>query len=186
VGDAHGLVFRLSDDHSAWDQIVPATPVTGTQVQAAKMWFVDPYDPNAIYVLDPGGMKVSADGGKSWFFDAGMTNVITAGGNLDIQAALLTDMRFSRGERQTRFAVGAAGVACSMDFGVTWFPILNSVALPGRAEFGFFDPISDPSDRAFYVECLGRSVLRIGGLPDLPPFQPPPELDLMEMAALDD
>ena len=72
-----------------------------------------------------------------------------------------------------------------MDFGITWFPILNSIALPGRPESGFFDPISDLSDRAFYVECLGRSVLRIGGLPALPPFQPPPVFDLMEFAALD-
>jgi hypothetical protein len=35
------------------------------------------------------------------------------------------------------------------------------------------------------VECEGRSVLRIGGIPELPPFQPPPFLDLMEFAALD-
>jgi len=185
VGDGGGNVFRLNAAKTNWDQIVPAKPVTGTQVKAALMWFVDPYDPNVIYVLDSNGMKVSADGGKNWFFDAGMTNVITAGGKLSIQAALLSDMQFSRGERQTRFAVGAAGVACTMDFGITWFPILNSIALPGRPESGFFDPISDLSDRAFYVECLGRSVLRIGGLPALPPFQPPPVFDLMEFAALD-
>jgi hypothetical protein len=28
-------------------------------------------------------------------------------------------------------------------------------------------------------------VFRIGGLPDLPPFQPPPVFDLMDFAALD-
>ena len=72
-----------------------------------------------------------------------------------------------------------------MDFGVTWFQVLNSVAIPGVPESGFFDPISNLNDRAFYVECQGRSVLRIGDLPALPPFEPPPVFDLMEFAALE-
>jgi hypothetical protein len=114
-----------------------------------------------------------------------MTNAITAGGQLVISKSLLQDMQFSRGERQTRFAMGTAGVICTMDFGIFWFPILNSIALPGRPESGFFDPLSDQTDRAFYVECEGRSILRIGGLPALPPFQPGQPIDLRTFAALD-
>jgi len=72
-----------------------------------------------------------------------------------------------------------------MDFGITWFPVLNSIAMPGRPESGFFDPLSDQSDRAFYVGCEGRSILRIGGLPQLPVFEPTTPLDLMFFAALD-
>jgi hypothetical protein len=90
-----------------------------------------------------------------------------------------------RGERWTRFAFGTAGVFWSENFGVEWLPILNSIALPGRPESGFFDPLSNQSDRALYVECEGRSILRIGGIPGPPPFQPPPPFDLMEFAALE-
>ncbi len=186
VANRFGAVWRLNEAHTQWDMIVPKAVVPGTSVGAALQWFVDPYDSNGIYVLDFQGMKVSIDGGDSWFFDAGMTNAITAGGRLATSKSLLQDMQFSRGERQTRFALGTAGVMCTMDFGISWFPILNSIALPGRPESGFFDPLSDQSDRALYVGCEGRGILRIGGLPALPPFQPGGQpIDLMTFAALD-
>jgi hypothetical protein len=185
AGSRFGAIWKLDDAHTAWNMIVPKTVGTGTSVGSALQWFVDPFDPEVIYVLDAAGIKVSADGGDSWFFDAAMTNALTGGGKLRISASLLQDMQFSRGERQTRFAMGTVGVICTMDFGIFWFPILHSIALPGRPESGFFDPLSDPSDRAFYVECEGRSVLRIGGLPALPPFQPGSPIDLMTIAALE-
>jgi hypothetical protein len=184
IGDGTGNVWKLDSSSNTWKQIVPNLTAP-TPVGSALRWFVDPYDPNGIYVLDSNGVKVSVDGGLSWFVDALLTNILTAGGMLTISASLLQDMQFSRGERQTRFVFGTAGVSCTMDFGISWFPVLNSIALPGRPESGFFDPISDLTDRAVYVECEGRSVLRIGGLPELPPFQPPPVFDLMEFAALD-
>ncbi|MFO0991272.1 MAG: hypothetical protein U1E67_05015 [Hyphomicrobiales bacterium] len=185
VSNRFGTVWRLDETHTRWDIVVPKTVAVGASVGMALQWFVDPYDPRGIYVLDPQGMKVTADGGDTWFFDTGMTNAITGGGKLVISKSLLQDMQFSRGERQTRFAMGTAGVICTMDFGVFWFPILNSVALPGRPESGFFDPLSNQSDRAFYVCCENRSILRIGGLPALSPFQPGQPLDLMMFAGLD-
>ncbi len=185
AGSRFGAIWKLDDAHAAWNMIVPKTVGTGTSVTNALQWFVDPFDPKVIYVLDAAGMKISVDGGNSWFADVAMTNALTGGGKLRISASLLQDMQFSRGERQTRFAVGTVGVICTMDFGVFWFPILHSIALPGQPESGFFDPLSNPSDRAFYVECLGRSVLRIGGLPALPPFQPGTPIDLMTFAALE-
>jgi hypothetical protein len=165
--------------------IVPNTGVGQQRVLAALSWFVDPYDADVLYVLDADGMKLSIDGGASWFLDAGMTDAVTGGGLLTISASLLQDMQFSRGERQTRFALGTAGVCCTMDFGVYWFSILNSIAIPGRPESLFFDPLSNQDDRAVYVDCEGRSILRVGGLPALPPFQPSDPIDLMELAALD-
>lgn len=185
VGDAGGNVYKLSADKTKWNNIVPNKVTTGTAVNAALRWYVDPYDPDGIYVLDSDGVKVSVDGGESWFFDPVLTNAVTGGGKLSISASLMQDMQFFRGERQTRFVMGTAGVFCTMDFGITWFPVLNSIALPGRPESGFFDPLSDQTDRAFYVECEGRSILRVGGIPELPPFQPPPTFDLMEFAALE-
>jgi hypothetical protein len=179
VGDAAGTVYKLSTDESAWDKIAPRGAVG-----AALRWFVDPFDPDTIYVLDYGGVKVSVDGGESFQPDFWLTYVVTAGGKLNVSNSLLQDMLFMRGERATRFAFGTAGVFWTGDFGVQWYTLLNSFALPGRPESGFFDPLTDPTDRALYVECEGRSVLRIGGVPEQPPFQPPPPFDLMEFAAI--
>ena len=178
-----GEVYKLNEAQTSWTMIVPNNNLL-TSVKPALRWFVDPYEPNTLYVLDVDGIKVSADGGRSWFLDDRFTRVITADNKLSISASLLQDMLFLRGERQTRFAFGTAGVFWTETFGVEWFPVLNSIARPGRPESGFFDPLSDPSDRALYVECEGRSILRIGGIPGPPPFQPS-SFDLMEFAALE-
>jgi len=187
VGDGSnqsGTVWKLDATSNAWIKIVPGG--TGSvQAGTALSWFVNPYDPDEIYVLDYSGVKFSTDGGQSWLYHIAMTHAVTANGLLTISPSLLQDMQFSRGEHPTRFAVGRAGVACSLDYGASWFHVLNSVAIPGIPESGFFDPISNQDDRAFYVECQGRSVLRIGDIPDLSPLQPPPLFDLMEFAALD-
>jgi hypothetical protein len=175
VGDAAGNVYKLRADESAWDKIA-----TG-----ALRWFVDPFDRDTVYMLDYGGAKVSVDGGASFQPDFWLTYVATAGGKLSIGRPLIQDMLFMRGERATRFAFGTAGVFWSADFGVQWYTLLNSFAFPGRPESGFFDPLTDPHDRALYVECEGRSIIRIGGVPEQPPFQPPPPPpDLMEFAAI--
>ena len=179
-----GLVLKLNQAKTSWDKIVPNNSLL-TPVKSALRWFVDPYDPNTIYVLDADGVKVSSDGGKRWDLDTHFTRAITADNKLKISASLLQDMQFMRGERQTRFAFGTAGVFWTENFGVEWLPVLNSIALPGRPESGFFDALSNQSDRALYVECEGRSILRIGGIPGPPPFQAPPPFDLMEFAALE-
>ena len=185
VANRFGTVWRLNAAQTSWDQIVPRNPTGSVPVGLALSWFVDPYDPDIIYVLDLQGVKLSIDGGVSWFLDVDLTTAVTGAGKLTISASLLQDMVFSPGERQTVFAMGTAGVACTDNFGVTWFPVLNSVARPGRPESGFFDPLSNQSDRAVYVECEGRGVLRVGGLPALPPFQPQQPIDLMTFAALE-
>jgi hypothetical protein len=38
-------------------------------VFSALRWFVDPYDPDLIYMLDFQGVKVSPHGDQTWFFD---------------------------------------------------------------------------------------------------------------------
>lgn len=184
VANRFGTVYRLNAAQTSWEQIVPASPAGSAPVGVALSWFVDPYDPGVLYVLDRQGVKLSVDGGASWFLDVELTTAVTGAGKLTISASLLTDMVFSRGERQTMFAMGTAGVACTNNYGVNWFPVLNSVARPGRPESGFFDPLSDETDRSVYIECEGRSVLRIGGLPALP-FEPQQPIDLMTLAALD-
>jgi hypothetical protein len=185
VANRFGSVWRLDAAETSWEQIVPASPAGSAAVGLALSWFVDPYDPDVVYVLDLQGVKLSVDGGASWFLDRELTTAVTGAGKLTISASLLQNMVFSRGERQTAFAMGTAGVACTNNSGVTWFPVLNSVARPGRPESAFFDPLSDQSDRSVYVECEGRSLLRVGGLPALPPFEPQQPIDLMTFAALE-
>jgi hypothetical protein len=80
---------------------------------------VDPYAPNTIYVSDKDGVKLSIDGGLNWEFDARFTRVIRLDGKLRISGSLLSDMVFLRGERQTRFVFGTAGVFWTEDFGVS-------------------------------------------------------------------
>jgi len=91
-------------------------------------------------------------------------------------------MVFVRSEPFTRFAVGDAGVFCTVN-GFDWFPLLNTIAMPGQAESGFFDPVSDPAARSFYVTVAGRSILRLGPVPAPAPVTGS-NLDLMLFAAI--
>ena len=184
VSDGMGNLFKWDGGLNVWRKIVPGGP-TGRAATGAISFFVDPFHPEIVYLVDQSGIKVSLDGGESWLPELGLSQSVTAGGKINAQTAtVITDMVFSRGEANTRFVFGDAGVFCTIN-GFEWLTLLDSVAIPGRPESGFFDPLSDPSDRALYVELEGRSILRIGGIPGPPPFQPPPVYDLLEFAALD-
>ena len=91
-------------------------------------------------------------------------------------------MLFLRTERFTRFAFGSAGIMYTVD-GIEWGALLNSIALGGCPESGFFDGITDPLDRTLYVELEGRSVLRLSGIP-APPVLTPPDFSLLDLAAI--
>ncbi|MDQ2824361.1 MAG: hypothetical protein M3R29_02830 [Verrucomicrobiota bacterium] len=178
-----GRVFKLDANSGMWNVIVPGGP-TGRTASFARQFFVDPYNPELIYLVDLDGIKVSLDGGESWLPENSLTRAVTAGGKLSVSSkTLLTDMLFMRGERNTRFAFGNAGVFCTVN-GFEWETVLNSIALPGRPESGFFDPLSDPWDRALYVTLEGRSVLRLSPIPSPDIFQPS-SIDLFEFAAIE-
>ena len=82
--------------------------------------------------------------GADGIFDARFTRVITiGGGSSSSRLHLLQDMHFMRGERQTRFAFGTAGVFWTMDFGVEWFPCGEFDRPAGPAGIWFLDPLSD-------------------------------------------
>ena len=70
---------------------------------------------------------------------------------------------------------------CTTD-GFQWRTILSAFALPGSPDSEYFDPVSDPSNRALYVVCEGRSVLRLDPIPR-PEFTQPSGLDDMMLAA---
>jgi hypothetical protein len=181
VSDGAAL-FRLDAASGQWVKIVPGGP-PGQTANAARRFFVNPFDANTLYVLDDDGVKVSLDGGATWLLEISLTWAITAGGRLTLNPnTALLDMLFARSEPFTRFVFGHAGVACTVN-GTDWRPLLSSLALPGRPESGFFDAFSDPFDRKLYVTLAGRSVLRLDPIP-APRLHPPPVFGMLELAAV--
>jgi hypothetical protein len=182
VGDANSVLFRLSDDGSQWIQIVPGG-APGQTATSARRFFVNPFHPANIYILDDTAVKTSLDRGVSWLVNTSLTRAVTNGGRLKLNpSTALTDMQFGRGEGLTAFALSHAGVACTVD-GTEWRLLLSSIAMPGLPESAFFDAVSNPLDRALYVSLGGRSVLRLNPVP-APRFNPNPVFDLLEFAAV--
>lgn len=178
---ANGRLWKWDEDGGLWKQIVPGGP-PGRTATFARRFFADPYNPQVVYLLDPSAILVSLDGGESWLQDPSLNEAATAGGRLAMTPSILRDMLFVRGEPFTRFVLGSAGVVGTTD-GFEWRTLLSALALPGRPEAGFFDPVSDPSDRALYVACEGRGVLRVGPIP-APVVNPPPTFGFLEFAAV--
>jgi len=181
VSDAVSL-WSLDRAAQAWRLLVPGGP-TGRAATTATRFWVDPFNPLLIYLLDSDRFRVSVDGGASWLFDAELTAAMSGGGKLALRSpGVVRDMLFVRTERFTRFAFGSAGVMCTVD-GIQWLTLLNAVALGGCPEAGFFDGITDPLDRTLYVSFEGRSILRISGVP-APPPPSSPDFSLLDLAAI--
>ena len=186
VSDTVSL-WSLDRVAQAWRLLVPGGAPGRNATTASRFW-VDPFNPLLIYLLDFDRFRVSLDGGASWLFDADLTRAMSGGGKLDLSTprgsltGAVRDMLFVRTERFTRFAFGSAGVMCTVD-GVVWQTLLNSIALGGCPESGFLDGITDPLDRTLYVELEGRSILRISGVP-APPVLASPDFSLMDLAAI--
>lgn len=176
------LLWTLDATAQQWRTLVPGGPL-GRSAATARRVFADPFNPSLIYVLDGGTFRVSLDGGESWLADPWLTAAMSGGGKLDLTVnGVVRDMLFLRTERFTRFAFGSAGVMLTLD-GINWQALLNSIAMGGCPESGFFDGITDPLDRTLYVELEGRSVLRLSGLP-APPVLTPPDFSLLDLAAI--
>ncbi|HEY8868752.1 MAG TPA: hypothetical protein VIM30_05135, partial [Candidatus Limnocylindrales bacterium] len=173
VGGA-GQLWSWTEGQPSWTQIVPRAGVS-----AVVRFFVDPYRPNLIYVLDQGGVKRSDDGGSTWLLDQGLTAQLTWNGKIaistnddssgvgDMYDTVLSDMQFDPSNALVRFAVGEGGAFATNDGG-TWKRLLHSGALAGRPTNCFYDWISNHDLPALYVAFAGRSMVRITGLwPDL-------------------
>jgi hypothetical protein len=158
----------------AWQRIVPAK---NGSAKVARRFFVNPYVSNEIYIIDESAIKRSTDGGVHWNMDRELDMAVTENGrySYDIMQisdnsnsvinSVINDMVFVPNE-PTRFAVGNAGVFFSRD-GKHWELLLSTRALPGHPAAAYFDPISDPADRALYVAFDGRSPLTISPIPRL-------------------
>ena len=90
-------------------------PAGAQRQQGGRFWVV-PFNPLLVYLLDVDRFRVSVDGGASWMFDAELTAAMSGGGKLDLRSpGVVRDMLFVRTERFTRFALGSAGVMCTVD-----------------------------------------------------------------------
>jgi hypothetical protein len=153
-----------------WDRIVPSADGIATD---ARRFFVNPWDPDVVYVLDLTGIRMSDTGGTGWRTDNDLTAAIGDGGAWDFGLGLnscsrtnclLNDMAFDPTDPDRRFAAGLAGVFMTLD-GQRWHRLLDTRALPSRPLGLWFDPITDPDDATLYVATFGRGILRIHPIP---------------------
>lgn len=180
-GGAESTLWTWTAGSPAWTQLVPAPVVPGVSVGAtyAVRFFVSPYQPNLIYLLDIDHVKRSDDGGTTWVVDQNLEAQLTWNGEIVLSSndntsglgdhfdLVLTDMKFDPYNQSVRFAVGLGGAVGTVD-GVTWTQLLNTEAIPGRPANCVYDGIANPDDPALYVAFAGRSLVKITDLPQPP------------------
>jgi hypothetical protein len=171
-----GTLRSWQEGQVSWKLLVPATAATGSNtvgVNRAIRFFVSPYLPNLIYVLDMDHVKRSDDGGETWIVDTPLEIQLTWNEQIlfainddspagDYSDLLLTDMKFDPNNPLVRFAVGKGGAFYTVD-GSKWTRLLHTGALPGHPCYCYYDPITNPADPALYVAFAGRGVVRVDG-----------------------
>jgi len=160
-----GRLWKWTEGMAAWQELIP-----GGGANKAKRFFVNPYDPNLIYVIDD-RIKRSDDGGTTWQVDENLDRMVTCNGRIpaardevsDTTQVVLSDMQFGPFNGNRRFAVGVAGVFMTTD-GVAWQRLLDTGAMRGLPTNCFFDQWSAPSDPSLYVGFAGRGIVKISDL----------------------
>jgi hypothetical protein len=168
-GDNARRLWKWTDGMPAWQQVVP-----GGGAGQARRFFVDPYRPGLVYLLDANHVLRSDDGGVTWQVDASLELMLTCGGRIEVDrdedadgqgdhyGSILSDMQFDPFNPARRFAVGLAGAFMTTD-GRAWTRLLDTGAVRGRPANCYFDCVSNPADPALYVSFAGRSIVQISG-----------------------
>ncbi len=177
-GNRNNELYSWSAGMAAWKRLVP-----GTGPLVAMRFFVNPYNPSLIYVVDAQSVQRSDDGGETWQVDANLQMQLTCNGRIPVSRAqisnlpgaaaveaILTDMQFIPYNAGVRFAVGEGGAFYTED-GINWTRVLDTGALPGRPVNCYFDWNSNPNP-ALYVAFDGRGLVRIDPFPDYAPVIP--------------
>jgi hypothetical protein len=172
-----GTLWKATASSPSWTKIVPAAPnQRSVGANVAVRFFVSPYQPNVVYLLDSDHVKRSDDGGQTWVIDQNLHTQLTWNGQIspivddrwssvgDLFDVVLTDMVFDPNNPTIRFAVGLGGAFMTTD-GVSWTRLLHTGAFPGRPTNCFYDPVSNSTNPALYVGFAGRSVVKITDLP---------------------
>jgi hypothetical protein len=154
----NGNLWTWTAGFADWVRIVP-----GPGAQSAISFFVDPYQPNLIYILDSGNVKRSDDGGMIWNVDQNLETQLTWNHEIAISSnEILTDMKFDPNFTQAFFSIGVGGAFMTID-GENWTRLLHTSALPGRPSSCYVDSLSEAT-AALYVAFAGRSLVKITGL----------------------
>jgi hypothetical protein len=169
-------LWKLSPGSNAWRQLVPGNAPGAPSIN--RRFFVDPFRPALLYVLDEDHVRRSVDGGASWTVDASLERALTQSGAYPFDSpydatpaqALLRDMAFDPDHPGYRFAAAPAGVFYTLD-GIHWTHLLLSTALAARPMNLAYVPGGTPCDRALYVATSNRGLVR---LQPLPPEWPTP------------
>jgi hypothetical protein len=168
IGDTVGL-WKWTSGMFGWQQIAPATGGP----QKAVRFYVDPYRPERIYLIDSDHAWRSGDGGNKWARDTKLEAALTENGAFPMVApsgdstpgrtpfeAQLQDFAFDPNDARTMFAAGPAGVFMTYD-GVNWNVLASAASLNTRVMSLLLDTISDPTTRILYVATPYRGLLKI-------------------------
>ncbi|MBI4517761.1 MAG: hypothetical protein HY699_18300 [Deltaproteobacteria bacterium] len=163
---------------AGWDAIVPGGGAT-----VAQRFFVNPYDPDEVYIVDTGAIRRSNNAraaAPTWAIDTLLDAALNPGGEFSYTCVqttgdinlptrcVLNDVIFDRQEPRIRFAAGLAGVFYSGD-GTNWFRLLDTRALPSRPRALWFDRLTSPGFHSLYIALDGRGIMRCHPIPVTPP-----------------
>jgi hypothetical protein len=165
-GNMSKRLWKWTEGMAAWQLLIP-----GGGANQAKRFFVSPYDPNLLYVIDGDHIRRSNDGGMTWQLDESLERMVTSDGRIpagrdefgDTTQVVLSDMQFDPFNAERRFAVGVAGAFMTTD-GATWQRLLDTGAIRGLPTNCYFDWAAMPSDPSLYVGFAGRGIVRISEL----------------------
>ena len=168
IGDTVGL-WKWTSGMPGWLQMVPTTGGP----QRAVRFYVDPYRPERIYLINSDHAWRSGDGGNKWTKDTKLEAALTENGAFPMVTpsvnnnpgrtpfeAQLQDFAFDPNDAKTMFAAGPAGVFMTSD-GVNWNVLAGAASLSTRVMSLLLDTISDPTTRILYVATPYRGLLKI-------------------------
>jgi hypothetical protein len=167
-------LWKWTAGMSSWQLLVPgnqANPPVGAP-GISQRFFVDPYRPNRLYVLDKSHVWRSEDGGTHWTVETSLERNLTENGAFPFvavddgsaQPVLLRDMNFDSTRPNYRFAVGPAGVFYTLD-GTNWDHLLLSSASAIQPTNSTYDSVTDFCSRSLYVATTDRGLLKLSPLP---------------------
>jgi hypothetical protein len=180
LGDGSSMWRGDKDAHGnlQWRPIVP-----DSTAQLARRFFVDPWRPEIVYLIDDAAVRRSVDKGDTWQVDHEFTDAVSGKGDWRFACqdvfCLLNDMVFDPTHPTRRFAAGVAGVFYTAK-GVRWTRLLDTRALPSRPLSLWFDPLTEPAKGVLGVGMMGRGVLELSPIPDEDPVRPVEWLGLPE------
>lgn len=123
---------------------------------------VSPTDPTRLYAVDTGTQSAmfSTNGGQTWKADAGLTNIITAGGVYPFVSgagANLASFGFDPNSQTVLAGTNFTGIYASPNGGANWTALPGSQQIPRMRNF-FFDTRNPGT---IYVGSQGRGLWKI-------------------------